>query len=157
MWTVSVSIMGWTLKDLYQSSGECELSQWVLWAGHWKVYIRVLVNVNFLSEYYGLDIRTLHPFYFTHPVLHSNSSSPVLPDSRQADALTTTSCSLTKKKALFPIALAAFVSTAITKRSTTTVTSTQYQLIQSYLGMTKHCSLLIIIIIIIIVIIIHYI
>ncbi|XP_042559357.1 mesothelin-like protein [Clupea harengus] len=53
---------------------------------------------------------------------------------KQADALTTTSCSLTKKKALFPIALAAFVSTAITKRSTTTVTSTQYQLIQSYLG-----------------------
>ncbi|KAL2086518.1 hypothetical protein ACEWY4_017577 [Coilia grayii] len=53
---------------------------------------------------------------------------------RQADALTISSCSLAKKKSLFPIAQEAFISQTITKRATTTVTATQYQLIQSYLG-----------------------
>ncbi|KAL2086519.1 hypothetical protein ACEWY4_017578 [Coilia grayii] len=53
---------------------------------------------------------------------------------RQADALTISSCSLAKKKSLFPIAQAAFISQKITKRATTTVTATQYQLIESYLG-----------------------
>ncbi|XP_048104075.1 mesothelin-like protein [Alosa alosa] len=54
---------------------------------------------------------------------------------QQADALPVSSCSLDKKKVLFPIAQAAFINqTSTTKRSTTTVTLTQYQLIQSYLG-----------------------
>ncbi|XP_076144404.1 uncharacterized protein LOC143126819 [Alosa pseudoharengus] len=54
---------------------------------------------------------------------------------QQADALPVSSCSLDKKKVLFPIAQAAFINqTRTTKRSTTTVTPTQYQLIQSYLG-----------------------
>ncbi|XP_063055736.1 uncharacterized protein LOC134449623 isoform X2 [Engraulis encrasicolus] len=53
---------------------------------------------------------------------------------KQADALNVTSCSLDKKKSLFPIAQAAFISQSVTKRSTATVTATQYQLIEPYTG-----------------------
>ncbi|XP_062398451.1 uncharacterized protein mslnb isoform X2 [Sardina pilchardus] len=105
--------------------------------GDWSENQTKAIMTKYLAASNSIDSSVLNSLggsgvcFLETSTLESITSSSL----QQADELTVSSCSLAKKKVLFPIAQAAFINqTRAAARATDTVTATEYQLVQSYLG-----------------------